>query len=171
MLLLGVLAAPNVAIAGAAYLAGPGFALGSGTHVGLFATTHGLLPAFPVLAAVPSGAPNPATWAFAAADPAARRRARRPARRPGSTAGGCGSATAVAAAGFAGVVMVVLGWQGGGAVGDGRLHTVGASPWQLGAAVALGVLAVSAPALALAAGWRRLREPLRDRRLGRRRDR
>jgi hypothetical protein len=37
------------------------------------------------------------------------------------------------------------------------LHTVGASPWQLGAAVALGVLAVSAPALGLAAGWRRLR--------------
>ena len=156
VLLLGVLAAPNVAIAGAAYLAGPGFALGSGTHVGLFATTHGLLPAFPLLAAVPSGAPNPATWAFAAATPllAGVLVARQVTRVDGWW---LRLAASVAAAGFAGVVMVVLGWQGGGAVGDGRLHTVGASPWQLGAAVALGVLAVSAPALALAAGWRRLR--------------
>lgn len=156
VLLLGVLSAPNVAIAGAAYLAGPGFALGTGTHVGLFGTTSGLLPAFPVLAAVPSGAPNPAAWGVAAATPLL---AGVVVARPVFRIAGRWRrlAAALAAAVVAGAGMVVLGWQGGGAVGDGRLHTVGASPWQLGAAVALGVLAGSVPALALAAGWQWLR--------------
>jgi hypothetical protein len=152
VLLLGVLAAPNVAIAGAGYLAGPGFALGSGTHVGLFATTSGLLPAFPVLAAVPSGGPNPAAWGLAALTPlVAGLMVARHVTRVGGWWYRVGAAAAAAA--FAGVVMFVLGWQGGGAVGDGRLHTVGVSAWQVGAAVAVAVLAVSAPALALAAGW------------------
>lgn len=152
IVLLGVLAAPNVAIAGAAYLAGPGFALGSGTHIGLFATTSGLLPDFPMLAAVPSGPPNPVAWGFAAVPPvlAGIVVARHSTRVDGWWRR---LATVAAAAATAGAVMAVLGWQGGGAAGDGRLHTVGASPWQLGAAVALGVLAVSAPVLGLAAGW------------------
>src|SRR5579875_2424463 len=46
VLLLCVLAVPNAAIAGAAYLLGPGFAVGTGTHAGLFGSTHGVVPAF-----------------------------------------------------------------------------------------------------------------------------
>jgi hypothetical protein len=157
VLLLGVLSAPNVAIAGSAYLAGPGFALGSGTHVGLVGSTHGVLPAFPVLAAVPSGAPNPAAWCLAALTPlvAGLLVARLAARVPGWARR---LACAAGAAPAAGVAMFVLGWQGGGAVGAARLHTVGASPWQLGAAVAGEVLVVSVGALGLAAAWRRLRD-------------
>jgi hypothetical protein len=50
---------------------------------------------------------------------------------------------AVAAAGVAVVVGGVLAWQGGGAIGSGRLNSVGASPWQLGLAfgVEIGVVA------------------------------
>ncbi len=156
VLLLGVLAAPNVAIASAAYLAGPGFALGSGTHVGLFDTTHGLLPAFPVLAAVPSGAANPAAWTVAALTPvlAGFVVARRACRVEGWWSR---VAAAVAGSGCAGAVMFVLGWQGGGSVGDGRLHTVGASPWQLGAATALGAVSMAVLALGVAAGWQWVR--------------
>ena len=157
VLLLGLLSAPNVAIAGSAYLAGPGFAVGSGTHVGLFGSTHGLLPAFPVLAAVPSGAPNPAVWGLAALTPVVAGllltrvalRASGWARRVATAAGGAATA---------GVLMFLLGWQGGGAVGSARLHTVGASPWQLGAAVAGETLAVGLLALGLAVAWRRVRE-------------
>ncbi len=156
VLLLGVLAAPNVAVAGAAYLAGPGFALGSGTHVGLFGTTHGLLPAFPLLAAVPSGAPNPAAWTMAALTPllAGIAVARHASRVDGWLSR---LAAALAGSGCAGVVMFVLGWQGGGSVGDGRMHAVGASPWQLGAAVAAGGALVALLVLGLAAGWQWVR--------------
>jgi hypothetical protein len=157
VLLLGVLSAPNLAIAGASYLAGPGFAVGTGTHVSLFGTAHGVLPAFPVLAAVPTGAPNPAVWGVAAAAPliggilAARLavRADGAMRRFGSAA---------AAAAVAGVLMMLLGWQGGGAVGTARLHTVGASPWQLGGAIAGQVLVVSFLTLGAATLWRSVRD-------------
>jgi hypothetical protein len=58
----------------------------------------------------------------------------------------------------AGLVMLVLGWQAGGAVGDARLHTVGPSPWLLGAAVAGAVAVASLVAgglgVALSAVWR-----------------
>jgi hypothetical protein len=156
VLLLGVLAAPNVAIASAAYLAGPGFALGSGTHVGLFSTTHGVLPAFPVLAAVPSGAPNPAAWTIAALTPllAGIVVARQACRIDGWWSR---LAAALSGSACAGAVMFVLGWQGGGSVGDGRLHTVGASAWQLGAAVAAGAVSVALLALGSAAGWQWVR--------------
>ena len=48
ILALGVLAAPNAVIAATSYLAGPGFAVGSGTVVGATGTAaHGVLPSFP----------------------------------------------------------------------------------------------------------------------------
>lgn len=156
VLLLGVLSAPNMAIAGAGYLAGPGFAVGAGTHVSLFGTAHGVLPAFPILAAVPTGAPNPAAWALAALTPvlAALLAARRAVRMDGALRRfGCAAASAV----VAGAVLMVLGWAGGGAVGAGRLRSVGASPWQLGAAVAAQVLVVSFLALGLVTAWQWLR--------------
>ena len=152
VLLLGVLAAPNAAIATASFLAGPGFALGTGTHVWLFGSAHGVLPAFPILAAVPTGRPNPATFAVAALVPlvaggvVARMAGRSPGlwRRVG---------TALAAALAAGATMFLLGWQGGGAVGEGRLRAVGASPWQLGAAVAAGVAVIALLGVAVATAW------------------
>lgn len=135
VLLLGVLAAPNAAIAGASYLAGPGFALGTGSHVSLFSTANGTLPAFPVLGAVPDGhgAPWP-VWLLAAALPVLAGGAVAAALRP--THGWAGRfREAALAACVAGVAGAVLAWQGGGAISSGRLNAIGASPWQFGLAV------------------------------------
>ncbi len=161
VLLLGLLSAPNAAVAAAAYAAGPGFAVGSA--VGPFGATHGVLPAVPVLGAVPAGrAPVWAVVLIAAGIVGV-----------GVTTGlltrwcvGGGLAAevrtvAVAAAG-AGAVMAVLGWLAGGAVGQGRLRAVGASAWQLGTAVAvetllIGVLTVAVAALVPASVGNRVR--------------
>ena len=149
---LGVLCAPNAAVAAAAYLAGPGFAVGSGTTIDAFSAQHGVLPAFPLLGALPSGdGANVliASWMLAtvlAAGAIAYRLA------PGDDPL---HAVAVAAPG-AGAGMALLAWLGGGAVGTGRLRTVGASPWQVGLAVAGEVAAVALLFVAAHALWRRL---------------
>jgi hypothetical protein len=162
VLLLGVLAAPNAAIAGSAYLAGPGFAIGAGTDVHLFGTAHGTVPAFPLLGALPTGnGTDPAGVAAALA-----------------TVLVAGIATAVfadraetwaerlwhavGAALLAGAALLVLGWQAGGAIGAGRLRSVGPSPWQLGGAVTGEVLVVSLAVLGLVAGVRWIRSPIDD---------
>jgi hypothetical protein len=156
ILLLGVLAAPNAAIAGASYLAGPGFAVGTGSGVSLGSTVHGTLPAFPVLAAVPSGPAGTAAWLLVAATPVAAGVAltRVAYAAPGWRARWqvAGGAVPVGMAG-----ALVLAWQGGGAIGSGRLNAVGASPWQFSLAVGAGLAGVAAGSLgALAAleWWR-----------------
>ena len=50
----------------------------------------------------------------------------------------------------------------GGGVGDGRLRTVGPSPWQLGGAVAGEILVVALAVLGLVAGVRWIRSPIDD---------
>jgi len=47
---------PNLVVFALAWTAGPGFALGAGSHAGPLATAVGPLPSIPVLAAVPAGA-------------------------------------------------------------------------------------------------------------------
>lgn len=149
---LGVLCVPNAAVAAAAYLSGPGFAIGSGTTIDAFSAQHGVLPAFPLLGALPSGdgaSAVVAAWMFAtvlAAGAIAFRLA------PGD---GPLHAVAVAAPG-AGAGMALLAWLGGGEVGTGRLRTVGASPWQVGLAVAGEVAAVALLFVAAQAARRRL---------------
>ena len=156
VLLLGVLAAPNAAVAGASYVSGPGFALGTGSGVSLGSTVHGTLPDFPILGAVPTGPASTAAWLLVALAPL--------------MAGVC---VARAVAGTSGLLMrlrdaalasllaalvgMVLAWQGGGAIGSGRLSTVGASPWQFGLAIGGALAAVSAVSLSSLAGlawWR-----------------
>ncbi len=151
VLLLGILAAPNAVIAASAYLAGPGFALGTDTHVSLFTTAHGVLPAFPVLGAMPVG--HGAPWpmlALAAATPvlAGATLAAYTMRTPGWLArlGEVGVAAMVA-----GAIGMVLAWQGGGAIGSGRLNALGASPWQFGAALCVQVAVLGSLGLAGAA--------------------
>ena len=132
VLVLGILCAPNAAVAAAAYLAGPGFAVGSGTAVTAFSSSHGVLPAFPILAALPTGDGANAVvlgWmviSLLAAGLVA-------ARVAGHAEGARGVAVAVAVAGCG---MALLAWLSGGAIGTGRLATIGPSPWQAGLAVA-----------------------------------
>jgi hypothetical protein len=54
--------APNAALFGTSYLVGPGFAVGTGTAVSTSTVALGPVPAFPLLAALPSEGPAP-WWA------------------------------------------------------------------------------------------------------------
>ena len=160
VLLLGLLAAPNAVVAATSYLAGPGFAVGSGTHVHLLGTAHGLLPAFPPLAAIPAGdgADAPGVAAALATVLLAGITTAALADRAGTwlerVAHACGAAL------VAGAVLTVLGWQAGGGIGDGRLRAVGPSAWQLGGAAAVQVLVVSLTSLGLLAAVRWVRSPV-----------
>ncbi|HTZ43906.1 MAG TPA: DUF6350 family protein [Jatrophihabitans sp.] len=147
--LLGIAAAPNAALAGVGYLAGPGFHLGTHTHISMLAASHGRLPSFPLLAAVPAG--GPITWLgmlLAAVTAAAvgwvtvrllRSAAAWPQRLLDLTA----------AAALAAGALAVLTAVAGGGIGDGALGTVGASWWQVGACGFLLVLLASSGWLAV----------------------
>ena len=161
ILLLGVLAAPNAVIAGASYLAGPGFAVGAGTSVTPFGAVHGTVPAFPLLGALPSGTgAGVAVWSLVALTPATAGAllARLAWREDGWVARLRLSGFAIAGTA---VGMLVLGWQGGGSIGDGRLSALGPSPIQLAGAVAGAAAAATLLALAGAATVHRLAQ--RDR--------
>lgn len=164
ILLLGVLAAPNAAIAGASYLAGPGFAVGGGVSLGTAA--HGTLPAFPILGALPTGPATTSVWLLVAATPAAagvvvaRVAARESTLLLRLRAAGL-------AGGLAAAAGLVLAWQGGGSIGSGSLSAIGASPWQFGLALggALAVVAAATAATLAALAWWRARPaaaPARD---------
>ena len=151
ILLLGVLAAPNAAIAGASYLAGPGFAVGAGTSVTPFGAVHGTVPAFPLLGALPTGTgAGVAVWSLVALAPATAGAllARLAWREDGWVA-------RLRLAGFAivgaALAMLVLGWQAGGSIGDGRLAAIGPSPIMLAGAVAGAAATATLVALAGAA--------------------
>jgi hypothetical protein len=144
-------------MAAAAYLVGPGFAVGTGTTVGIGVATHGVLPAFPLLAGLPSGSSPSWMWVPMVAVPV--------------TAGVLAASVSYRAANWrdrwcelgagaalAGAAAVALTWQAGGGIGSGRLATIGASPWQVGLAVSAELGAVGAMtfgALAAASALRR----------------
>jgi hypothetical protein len=146
----GLALVPNAALWGSAWLAGPGFAVGVGTAVGPFGTTVGAVPALPLLAALPSGAPP--TWlgvvgllvpvgAGAAGGVLLARTLRGGARSAAVEGLGLGPCVGLAGA--------LLAWLSGGPLGGGRLSVVGPSWWQVGLAltVEVGVAAAAAAAV------------------------
>jgi hypothetical protein len=140
VLVLGVLAAPNAVIAAMAYLIGPGFVVGSGTSVSAGSAAHGLLPAFPLLGGLPDGKAGPVAWTVLVATPVLAGVVLARMCRGGSALRQM--VKILLAAGFAGLVMAILAWQGGGGIGADRLATIGASPWLCGTWLA-GELAVA----------------------------
>lgn len=156
VLLLGMLTTPNAAIAGAGYLAGPGFAVGGHTVVRLWSTAHGTVPAFPLLGGLPHHPAGGFVWFLAVATPL--------------TAGCCAALLArrtrgIAAqwrdlgAGVAGtaVFAALAATLGGGGIGDGPLATIGVSPWQFALTTSAGSGAVGALALGATIGLAALR--------------
>lgn len=152
VLLLGMLTAPNAALAGAGYLSGAGFAVGGSTAVRLWSTAHGALPAFPLLGALPNHPASPLLWLLAVATPL--------------TAGCCVAVLARRAAtigaqwrnlgagvGAAAVLAALAALLTGGTIGDAGLATIGVSPWQFAAAVAGGSGVAGAAALGALTGW------------------
>jgi hypothetical protein len=157
--------APNLATWSAAYLVGPGFAVGAGTTVSAASVKLGALPAVPVLAALPDRAVAglaplllglPLAGGMAAGWLLVRRRSR-------SDAGVPGWAPLLAAAALSGPVAGALlgaaGWASGGPVGSGRLAVTGPVGWQVAAVaavvVALGALIATAGARVLTGARRR----------------
>jgi uncharacterized protein DUF6350 len=140
--LLGLGAAPNAALAGVGYLTGPGFAIGTHTSVSLFGVQHGRLPLFPMLAAVPSGAPTLALGLSVsiATALAAGWLVLRLIGRDGS--GRDRAVGVIVAAGLIGGSLGVLGTLASGSLGNGSLHHVGVTGWLL-AVGATAVIAVS----------------------------
>jgi hypothetical protein len=160
VLLLGVLAAPNAVIAAASYLAGPGFALGTGSGVGLSSTVHGTVPAFPLLGAVPTGPATTPVWLLAGATPIVAGLCMARVARTDAATWPLRLRNAAAAAAVAILVGITLAWQGGGAIGNGRLSAFGASPWQFGLALGAALAVVGEVALGALAGlaWWRARD-------------
>lgn len=132
--------APDVAVWAAAYLLGPGFAMGTGTVVRSSEVVLGPLPAVPVLAGLPDG-PLPAVgaallavpilaglvagWMLARRQPAGGRGAPRP--WPGLLAGAALSGLVAA------VLLGAAAAAAGGPLGAGHLSAIGPVPWQVAA--------------------------------------
>jgi hypothetical protein len=153
---------PNAAVWAAAYLLGPGFALGTGSAIRLTEVTVGPLPSLPLLAGLPDG-PMGAAGAALLAVPVVLGMAagwlltRRMMRsRPGSGAAKPDNSdastsrepawslvleSALLAGPVAGAVLGGLAWLSGGPLGAGRLAQVGPVPWQvaLTATVVVGI--------------------------------
>ena len=151
LLLVSVALAPNAVVWGAAWLSGPGFAVGAGTAVSPFAHALGPVPSLPLLAALPTGG-VPEPWGLLAlAVPVAGGVVAGALVERGRTSGGWGSTLleSAAAGPCAAALVAGLAWLAGGPVGGGRLAVTGPSPQEVGLAVALPVtlLAVATAAL------------------------
>jgi Family of unknown function (DUF6350) len=144
VLLICVLYAPTAVVWGTSYLAGPGFAVGTGTSVAITGVHLGGVPALPLLAALPSSRDTAAAWPLMVAVTLAAglvsgvlvdRAARREPRQPISSwrdllriAGLTGAVT--------GLVLGALAAASTGPAGPGRLAHTGPTPWWVALAAA-----------------------------------
>lgn len=156
---------PNVAVWGAAYLLGPGFAVGVDTVVSPTEVVLGPMPALPVLAALPSSpvsglAPLLLSAPVASALVAGWLLVRRwDAVSAGDTRGTLRLlATAAAAGPVAGFVLSLAALASSGSLGSGRLRSVGVVDWRLGL-VAAGLVALGCACGALVARVTRQHAP------------
>jgi hypothetical protein len=165
MVLFSILLIPNAVVFALAYLTGSGFAIGTGASVGLGSSHLGAVPAFPLLAAVPSGgAPLPIIVLCAAFVLIAGAIAGRHIVGQDQGAAGADALTvseqlraALVAAATLGIGAAVVAGFAGGPAGPGRLRAVGPSPWQVALTVT-GELSVIAVGVVLVSSIRRRRE-------------
>ncbi|MFI7384576.1 DUF6350 family protein [Streptomyces sp. NPDC049813] len=159
VLLLCLSLVPNAAVWGAAYALGPGVMLGTGHQVGpLGGVDVPLLPAFPLLEAVPAAtAGPPLTWLVGVVPVAAAVAVAWfvvvAGERAGWTVGRVAYAMAVAA-GLCGALFAVLAVAAGGALGVGVLASFGPVGWLTGAAAAAWTGVVGMPVALVVWGWR-----------------
>ncbi|HEX9064946.1 MAG TPA: DUF6350 family protein [Streptosporangiaceae bacterium] len=158
LLLLAQLAyLPNAVLWSIAYMLGPGFAVGTGTVAAPTGSVLGPMPAFPLLAALPSGAHGSGpSWlgvamlalpylAGVAGGLIIVRLAPTPALESAPIRGfGCGLAS--------GFVLGVGAAFSGGPLGNDRMAAVGPSPWQVAIVAALEI-GIAAAVTAGAANW------------------
>jgi hypothetical protein len=156
VLLICVLFAPTAVVWATSYLAGPGFAVGTGTAVAVSGVHLGAVPALPLLAALPSTGDTAGAWPLALAATLAAglvsgvlvdRAARREPGQPISTwrdllsiAGLTGAVT--------GAALGALSAAATGPAGPGRLADTGPTPWWVALAAAATTAVVVACILA-----------------------
>jgi hypothetical protein len=158
LLLLAQLAyLPNAVLWAIAYMLGPGFAVGTGTVVAPTGSVLGPMPAFPLLAALPTGAhgsgPGLLVGTMLAIPYLAGvvggllvvRLVPQVTIDGAAIRGFCGGA-------LSGIVLGLLAAFAGGPLGEARLSAVGPSAWQVAAVGAL-ELGISAAVSAGAARW------------------
>lgn len=152
---------PTLVLWGAAFVAGPGFALGTGTAVSPAGTTVGVLPGVPALGIVPESV---SPWMLVSvllivavgfvAGAAARARLQRAPR--GGLPGGLGDRDEPSAPRLAALAAIVVGAAAGaallaavasGSIGPGRLAEAGPAPGAVALAVGLELLVGAAIAL------------------------
>ncbi|MEP7089834.1 MAG: DUF6350 family protein [Nocardioidaceae bacterium] len=135
--------APNAVLLTGSYLLGPGFALGTGTLVSPAAVTLGPVPAFPLLAALPSTGAQPAWLGALVAAPvvAAILGVVLMLRRYPAFTYESGALRGLGAGVLGGLLVCVGVALAGGAVGPGRMADVGADLLDtvVSATVAMGV--------------------------------
>ncbi|WP_344308914.1 cell division protein PerM [Fodinicola feengrottensis] len=128
-----VLYVPTVAIWGASYVLGPGFAVGAGTHVGLSGVALGPLPAVPLLGGIPAAAAPWPAYALLALPVAAGVGAALMVRRSHPGAATVPRFASAALTGLvAGVLLAAAALAAGGPLGSARLAEVGPSGWHVG---------------------------------------
>jgi hypothetical protein len=137
LVLAQAVALPNLVIWAVSYAAGPGFAVGSGSHVRPGGVHLGALPAVPVLGGLPdSPMPTLVAWLLpggcAAFGVVAGWYLM---RRTAATSWPAVLAEAFTTVALIGVGWLALGWLSGGAAGPGRLASTGPTPWLLALAV------------------------------------
>lgn len=157
---------PNAAVMAVAFLAGPGFQLGTGTTVAPTGVELGNLPAFPLLAGLPSDGATPtyllvltAVVPLLAGAAGGIVVARRAAAAPAGVPGWEGYAGRAALAGLlAGLGLLALLKLAGGSAGPGRMADVGVPSALSAAGVLTAGLALGGVAAALLARLRGRRD-------------
>jgi hypothetical protein len=142
---------PNMAAFGVAYLAGPGFAVGTDTAIAPGAVRLGAVPSLPLLGIVPQSAPAGGVWLATIAVASAAVGAVWMVRRlPGSLPWWAMAASALAASltAAAGLALVVA--AASGSAGPGRMAEVGAGFWPVFAALALELAGGCVPVIVIA---------------------
>ncbi|HWR85062.1 MAG TPA: DUF6350 family protein [Rhodoglobus sp.] len=143
---------PNLVIWTAAWLIGPGFAIGAGSAVSPIGATLGPIPALPVLGALPTGdlafgfvgLLAPVIVGFVIGVLLAPRERH-------TVQGGALVLAGIGAGLVGGLLLGLLAWASGGAAGPGRLVEVGPDPVAVGVCAAI-ELAVAIPVGVLAGG-------------------
>jgi hypothetical protein len=143
-----ILFLPNLVIWAAAYLVGPGFAIGANSSVSPLGTSVGPIPSIPVLGALPQGdfvfafvglvVPILAGFLVGALlSGSLAERIRSTARLAWMAGAGLGTGI------VGGAILGILAWASAGSIGPGRLQSVGPDPVMVGliAALELGVTA------------------------------
>jgi len=137
---------PNLGVWALAWMAGPGFGIGDGSHITWTTSDPGLLPLVPVLGALPDPGPLPSWLWLAVLVPVAIGvlvgwRSLRAVSRLSTWQ--IKAETSATACGLCAVALTVAVWLSSGSAGADRHAHVGANPWAVGAAL-LGELLLGA---------------------------